>query len=207
MEHDAYPYGTRLGSPYRRRPGSFLGRNLWAGLVSLAFMVLSLAIYAVPVHAQTQAVARQENTRSFGYVTGGPALGYTNATTSYTALTGATVNNSTVNDPAQLSFQNSTVYETETLRVTWSVDAIKATATTGTCGVYLNGVLVARSPRTLGAGANGVIGGYLELSKQNGDNMNTGSGTQTQTVALYCKSGDTNTFTVNAFSLNVQEAY
>ena len=186
---------------------TFFSRSAGTALVALSLMVAAMVIYAAPAHAQFAAVPRQDNTRSFGYVTGGPALGYTNATTSYTQVTGATVNNATVNDPGQLSFQNSSTYEAETLRVLWSVDAIKATATTGTCGVYLNGVLVARSPRTLGGVVNGNIGAYLELSKANGDNMNTGSGTQTQTVALYCKSGDTNTFTVNAFSLNVQEVY
>ena len=204
--HDNYNPRGFLGyvEPPRK---SFMERYAGTLLVALSLMVAAVVIYAAPAQAQFAAVPRQDNTRSFGYVTGGPALGYTNATTSYTQVTGATVNNATVNDPGQLSFQNSSTYEAETLRVTWSVDAIKATATTGTCGVYLNGSLVTRSPRVLGSTANGNIGGYLELSKQNGDNVNTGSGTETQTVALYCKSGDTNTFTVNAFVLNVQEVY
>lgn len=189
----------------------YLARNGGAFMVFLACLTLSvLLLVPQPSHAQFAGYVRQENSRDFGNVTAVPGSAYTNATTTPTVVTGDTVTASTINDPGELQFQNSSLFVPETLQVWWTVNIKKGTGTTGSCQIYLNGNAVARTVNTWGFGsatAQGDIGGYVELSKQAGDPMNTGSGTQTQTVAVYCYSADTSTVTVNAYSLKVREAY
>lgn len=113
------------------------------------------------------------------------------ATTSYADLAAATVTaKPLVYDPTVNS---------EYLWVVWTADVTKATATSGTCAVYINGAALAKTARTWGwiaAGNNGTIGGGFLLS-----NSTSGS----QTVKLQCKSGDTNVFTVNNAELTVFE--
>lgn len=75
------------------------------------------------------------------------------------------------------------------IKVTFSLDVSKATATTGTCAPYVNGAVIASAARTASSsGGNENIGGTFIVA-----NSTVGS----QTIKLQCKSGDTNALTVN----------
>lgn len=114
------------------------------------------------------------------------------ATTSYADLAAATVSFVPVRDPTVPAG----TAKDDLIKITWSADVIKATSTTGTCAVYVNGAVVAASARTIDVAAKqGVIGGTL---------MVVNSTVGTQTVKLQCKSGDTAVFTVNNAHLIVE---
>ena len=125
------------------------GKRFLANLAGFALLLAAAAFLfgPAPSHAQVQQVQRQDNTRSFAnlYTTATQTF----ATTTPTLVTGDTQAAQTVNDPSELIFQNSSVYVPERIRVWWSADVAKATATTGSCQVYFNGVAVARSLRTV----------------------------------------------------------
>jgi hypothetical protein len=147
---------------------------------------------AAPALAQSAQVTRIPNWRSFGDTA---------------VTTAASVVNSTVYDPGVLQSQNSSLYVPEHLRVMWTADVTKATSTTGSCAIYLNGTVVPGSVRTEGyAGGEGVLAGYADLSYP-ANNFNVGSPTQVQTVTLQCYSADTATFTVNRAQLHVDEVF
>lgn len=119
--------------------------------------------------------------------------GQTYATTSYADVTLASC--AFVphrNDPTGAALQaailsTSTTGYADQIWVSYSVDATKATSTTGTCAVYANGAIVALTARTLGVGEDSINWeGFIP-------NTTVGS----QTVKLQCKSGDTATLTVN----------
>lgn len=87
----------------------------------------------------------------------------------------------------------------EKIRVWWSADVSKATATTGYCELYVNGALYAPSKRTSGLFANTyTLSGVTDIT-----NTVTGA----QTVKVQCASADTNTLTINQASMLVQEAW
>lgn len=117
------------------------------------------------------------------------------ATTSYAVVTLATC--AFVphrNDPTGAALQGaglstSTTALADQIWVSYSVDGTKATATSGTCAVYANGAVVALSARVA------TSAGGEESMAWEGFIPNTTVGAQT--VQLECKSGDTNTFTVN----------
>lgn len=125
------------------------------------------------------------------------------ATASYADLTLATCAfTPSRNDPTGASLQGaglstSTTALADQIYVSYSVDGIKATATTGTCAVFVNGAVLARSARTSALFTNN---GTLAWS---GFVPNTTVGVQT--VKVQCKSADTNVFTVNFASLTVMD--
>lgn len=111
--------------------------------------------------------------------------GYTNATTSYTAITGASVS-------VPATFGN---YTNEYLRVCYWADVTKATSTTGTIQVNANGAAITASRRTVASAA-----GQTTLS-----NCYTvaRASAAAQTVTLEAVSGDTATFTVANLQMEV----
>lgn len=119
--------------------------------------------------------------------------GYTNSTTAYTDVTLASCAiTPTKNDPTTAANPAGA----DLLFVTFSVDAIKASAGTGTCALFVNGAVLAFSARTLGGVVNGVMSwqGYV---------ANTTVGAQT--VKLQCKSSDTNAIFVSFAHLTVTD--
>jgi hypothetical protein len=158
---------------------------------------------AAPALAQNAFVTRIPNWRSFGDTVVTTAANYSTTTPTVEA----SVVGNTVYDPGILQSQNSSLYVYEHLRVMWSADVSKATSTTGSCAIYLNGAVVAGSVRSAGyAGGEGVLAGYADLSYP-ANNFNVGSPTQVQTVTLQCYSADTATFTVNRAQLHVDEVF
>lgn len=131
---------------------------------------------------------------AFGDVT----AGYSNATTSYTDVTGSSFtytpprNDCTAAGQVLFGGQSYACL----IRVVWSFDVTKATATTGNCGVFINGAIVAASIRTATNPNRQAIGGVLVVA-------NTVVGTQT--IKMQCVSGDTNAFTVNLGHVIVED--
>lgn len=116
------------------------------------------------------------------------------ATTSYADLAAATLTFTPTILPSQTEAPATPTRYTY-IKVDWSADVIKATTTTGTCAVYVNGAVVAASSRTIDVAAKqGVISGSYTVA-------NTVSGAQT--VKLQCKSGDTAVLTVNTAQMAV----
>lgn len=114
---------------------------------------------------------------------------YTNATTTPTIIASAS-GTTAVTVPATL--RN---FALQYIRVCYSVDVTKATATTAAVQVFVNGAANADSKRYLSTGAGrGTISGCFSTVRT----ANTA-----QTVSLYGVSGDTNTMTVNAAYLEV----
>lgn len=108
------------------------------------------------------------------------------ATTSLADLAGATV---TMPSIGIRDFAGDYAY------VCYTADVIKATATTGSLEVWINGAVVAKTLRTVDTAAkNTTIGGCWLLALSAGTS---------NVVKLQGKSGDTNTFTVNQAELTV----
>lgn len=126
--------------------------------------------------------------------------GTTFATTSYADLTGATVTlTPTHNDPSTTGKTGSAAMaaQADLIKVTWNLDLIKATTTTGTCALYANGAVIAASARTIDVAAkNTTISETWVVA-----NSTTGA----QTVKIQCKSGDTAVLTVNFGQITVEE--
>lgn len=119
-------------------------------------------------------------------------------TTSYVDLPGATVTlTPTHNDPTTAGKSALATPQADLIKVTWHLDVTKATTTTGTCGVFANGALIAASTRTIDVAAKetGMSGTYIVANSTVG----------AQTVKLQCKSGDTAVLTVNLGMLVVEE--
>lgn len=164
----------------------------FAGLVAVACIVATLPPQA---HAQTF-VSRAATWKPWGIATVTPASTF--ATTSYADLPGSSITFTPSRDPTTAAFQNGPTI-TQRLRVLWNLDAIKATTTTLTCALYVNGAVVAASARTIDVAAkNAVMGGLWE-----GQLTTAGS----QVVKLQCKSGDTAVGTVNFGYLIADEIY
>lgn len=104
--------------------------------------------------------------------------GYTNATTSYTTVTG-------ISFSVPATRYN---YTTEYLRVCYWADVTKATSTTGTIQVNANGAAITASRRTVnfGAGQTALSNCYTVAR----------ASAAAQTVTLEAVSGDTATFTI-----------
>lgn len=114
------------------------------------------------------------------------------ATTSYADLAGTAITFvPTVNDPTQMA--------SSYVMVSFELQGSKATATTGTCGVFINGAVSATTTATINvAGVDESFGGVYLVP-----NTTVGS----QTVKVQCKSGDTNVFTVAKGQLVVWDYY
>jgi hypothetical protein len=165
-----------------------LNRSLFAAL---------LLSGAVAVAFNPAAAATRSGT-NFGVGTVDATAGSTFATTSYADLPGATVTLTPQVDPNATEAPGVNK-PTDTIIVEFNADVTKATATTGTCAVYANGAVVAKTARTISSAAGqGTMTIFAALA-----NTTTGA----QTVKVQCKSGDTNVFTVNNAMLRVIEAF
>jgi hypothetical protein len=137
---------------------------------------------------------RLPNIRVIGAVQA--TAGTTFSTTSYADLAGATVTFT----PARDYLTTGAPGEPNPvghLHVLASLDVTKATATTGTCGVFVNGALLANTARTISqAAGEGVITLFADVTE---------AASGSQVVKLQCKSGDSNVFTVNLGQLYVEE--
>lgn len=186
-------------------------RNMWAGIFAFALLAIALLLlFGHPAYAQPalgSGPTRVASIRNFGIVNSFTSTA--NSTTAFVAVTGASVANSTVYDPAEpvsFGFPN----RPENLYVRWSVDVTKATAGGGTCEVFLNGTGIAASARVFTPAAwptEGTIAGVYRANLANSDPLNTGLQGELQTFTVRCKSSDTNAFTANTGSLEVEEHY
>lgn len=151
--------------------------------IALAALLLVAPVQAFAAAALIGGDSSFPNTAKvigFGDVTAASTF----ATASYADLAGSSITYTpTVNDCTTAARNTACLIE-----VDWSIDATKATATTGVCAVFVNGAVVASSARTVGAVTEDVIGGSFLFA-----NSTVGA----QTLKLQCKSGDTNVFTVN----------
>lgn len=121
------------------------------------------------------------------------------ATTSYAALPGATITFTPPRSPTETEAPTGQSAPTVFLWVDWSLDVTKATATTLSCQLVANGAGIAASTRTIDTAAKeGTMAEHYEVALTAGGS---------QTVSLQCKSGDTNTGTVNTGVLSARVAY
>lgn len=172
-------------------------RHIMAGAraQALAYMALLLlvALMVLTVIAPGIASAQISGPNRFAtyrlWAVNDATAAQTFATTSYADLAGSPLTTflpvrdpNTVGAPGQPTI-------IDFIHVSFSMDVSKATATTGTCGVFANGALVTKTARTVSVGAGQV--------SMNGDFYIPNTTTGVQTIKLQCKSGDTNVFTVN----------
>lgn len=176
-----------------------MSRLIVAGALALAMISASLASLApanaaVALYSSSNRVAGQ-TTKIIAY---GDVGAYSNATTSYTDVTGSAITYTpTINDcTASGRVLNIGQSRACLIKVTWSFDVTKATATTGNCGVYVNGAFVTASARYASSTLRQTIGGVLVVP-------NTVAGTQT--IKMQCVSADTNAITVNNGHVLVEE--
>jgi hypothetical protein len=163
-------------------------RTLGASLAALCILAASMpqANAAVAlVAAQNQYTTPNVRLVAFGDITGG----YSNATTSYTDVTGSSFTYTPPRNDCTTAGQVLFIGQSYAclIKVTWSFDVTKATATTGSCAVFVNGAVVANSARFASSAARQTIGGVLVVA-------NTVVGTQT--IKMQCISADTNALTV-----------
>lgn len=121
------------------------------------------------------------------------------ATTSYADLAAATLTFTPTIDPTIVEAGGATVTHTERVHVWWNADVSKATGTTGSCAIYVNGAIVAATERFshFSAGRN-TISGIYDV---------TLTSAASQVVKVQCRSADTSVFTVTAAGLYAEEVY
>lgn len=165
---------------------------------ALSASILALALCSGSfIQANAAAVALVPSDRAFPQVVrvvayGDVTAGSTFNATGYADLPGSNFTfTPTLNDETTAARLSPGLIE-----VNWSIDATKATSTTGTCAVFVNGAVVAASARTVGAVTEDVIGG---------DFMFPNTVVGPQTIKLQCKSGDTAVFTINFGHMIVRE--
>lgn len=155
-------------------------RSAFAALAVLAgaLFVSAPVMMAPAAHAQVVTGKNLGLTTIFESTVDATA-GYTNATTSYTDIAGATVS---------VPATNKAWSGKQFIEACYWADATKATATTGTIQLYVNGAAVTGSRRTIAssAGQNNISLCYRVARAD----------ANAQTVKLQGVSGDTNTFTV-----------
>lgn len=120
------------------------------------------------------------------------------ATTSYADVVSATVSVPAATGAVAYNETNAPGTPTRyvRLKITWTATGSKATATTGTCGVYVNGAVLATTERSVATAAASTMAGVTLVAR---------TSNAAQTVKLQCKSGDTNVFTVTNTALLVEE--
>lgn len=185
----------RLDQPRHRRPHRSTKR--------LAVVAALMALVAAPSMALAQVnglngitYSRVPNIREVGTAT--PTANSTFSTTSFALLPGATVTYVPSRDPNQLWAPGEPVVPPH-LHLFFNAEASKATATYGACEFYYNGALVPATARQITSAAGS---GDLTIVA---DVTETVSGSQS--VQVWCASGDTNTFTVVAGTLLVEEIF
>lgn len=124
------------------------------------------------------------------YATDTATAASANATTSYVDVPGVTFSVPATNKQYGYQF----------IRVCYWGDVTKATATTGTVGVFANGAVITASEMTVAsaAGAKAVISQCYTVAR---------SSAAAQTVKLQYKSGDTNAFTINNMMVELSILY
>lgn len=113
---------------------------------------------------------------------------YTNATTTPTIISSAS-GTTAVSIPATLGD-----YAKQYFRICYSVDATKATGTTGSVLIFANAATIAASKRFLSSTLEGTISGCYTVAR---------SSAAAQTISLYGVSADTSIFTVSAAYIEV----
>lgn len=144
-------------------------------------------------------ITRSSNVRHF------PAqqvtAGQTFAVTAYADLAGSLTTFVPVRNPGTYTTPGTAATQNQLPRieVTASLDVSKATGTTGSCAVFVNGAIVPASERfsSFSAGRNTVSLLWFGL------NTVTGS----QVVKVQCHSADTSVFTVSTGQVTVKEIY
>lgn len=185
------------GKPFRF--SDFLMVALLVGLFAVCLMGAPSAYAQIGANQ----LGRNPNLRVFG--TSVLATPYTNSTTTATTL--LSVVNMTVHDPSELTYQNSGVFHTERLHVWWDADVTKSTSTTGSCGVALNGTLIAATVKfSASVGGRDSIGGFTDMSYP-AQPFNVGVPKEVQTVSVVCQSQDTALFTVTNAQVYVEELW
>lgn len=147
----------------------------------LGWALAAFALIAMPIAASAAVITAPLGRYAPGLVLIGinsATAAYTNATTSYTDITGTSIEIPATRGDYSLQF----------VRVCWAATATKATSTTGTVRVYANGAGIAASAKTVTFGAaNDSLGGCYTVARSSG---------AAQTVKLQGVSGDTAALTV-----------
>ncbi len=154
-------------------------------LLALASVALCGPAFAAATVISGPGLGYAPNLYYYGSVVGDFSTPYTNSTTTPTTLTAMSVSVPATKRPFALQY----------ICARWSVDATKATATTGSVTLVVNGAADANTTRytASGAGRNTISGQYCVQR----------SSAALQTVSLQGVSADTNALTVNAAYLEV----
>lgn len=165
----------------------FIKRLLIAAL-ALGLMAPGLS------YAGATAPYRMANIYAQGYAEASP--GQTFNSTTYADLASTPILFTPTQDPAKTGAPG-TPATVERAHILWFADVSKATATTGSCAIFVNGAVIASTERFVAsAGGRDTIGGFLDVQVV---------GAVTQTIKLQCRSADTNVLTVNNASIYVEE--
>lgn len=152
----------------------------------------SSAAYAVDANAQSRASSDPYTVNMYleGAVQADLSTPYTNSTTSYTDITGASVS-----VPVWNGGISGGTDQTQGFFACYTVDGSKATSTNGTVALYVNGAVDTDTVQTgTFAAGHASLGGCWYVA----NTLATA-----QTIKLQAKSGDTAAFTVNQAALTV----
>lgn len=160
-------------------------RSIIAAFSAAAMLAMSMLAITTPAQAQIAATAVQESVTSSAVVTA--TANYANSTTSATDIAGATVTVPRTLIPGQF------------YRVCYWADAGKATSTTGTIGLNVNGSAVTAAARQIAstAGRGTIAMCYVAARPTNSAFI----------VKLTGVSGDTAAFTVYNAQMSVQSFF
>jgi hypothetical protein len=163
---------------------------------SFKIALLAAACASLALVSSAEAANRAAQGFPVGSVDATPASTF--ATTSFADLPGATLTLTPQVDPNRVEAPGTPAIA-DNIVVEFTADVTKATATTGTCGIFVNGAQLAKTARTVTSAAGESSIAFV------GAIANTTTGAQT--VKVQCKSGDTNVFTVNQGTLRVVESF
>lgn len=170
-------------------------RNYLLGVAKIGLLGLALLVgLQTPAFAQVTGPRRAAVYRLWAVMDA--TATQTFATTAFADLANTSVAFTPAADPNRLEAPGTNLWP-DYIHVSFSMDVSKATATTGSCGVFVNGAELAKTTRTVSSAASQV--------SMNGDFYIPNSTTGVQTVKLQCKSGDTNVFTVTNAHMIVEE--
>jgi hypothetical protein len=176
--------------------GVLLARAMCAlALCVLFFMAPTLAMAQVN-GLNASVYSRNPNLKPLGTVT--VTANSTFTTTSFVLLPGSSLTYTPSRDPNQLCAPGESCPAPH-LHVILNVAASKSTASYGVCELYANGALITTTARQTNYAA-----GQQDLTIF-ADITESVSGSQT--VSVYCASGDTNTFTVIGGQAYYEELY
>lgn len=174
-------------------------RILGVLVVALMLLVFITGLAGLPGHASAQVPTRIPTIRPLGSTQVTAASTF--ATTSYAALPASSISFIPARDPNQLCAPGEPC-PVPHLHITANLDVTKATATTGTCVIVANGAAITNTARTVtSAAGESTMALFADVTESV-----TYTGTPL-TVSLECKSGDTDTFTVNNGQVYADEVY